>query len=50
MNRLALAGSLSIAQAFDLSSPDIAKDKPVAGKLAFNGAGCMGENFSPALA
>jgi Raf kinase inhibitor-like YbhB/YbcL family protein len=47
---LMLAVSLSAAQAFDLSSPDIAKDKPIAQKFAFNAFGCTGENLSPALA
>jgi Raf kinase inhibitor-like YbhB/YbcL family protein len=50
LSSLALAGSLSAAPAFDLSSPDIAKDKPIAQKFAFNGFGCTGENLSPALA
>jgi Raf kinase inhibitor-like YbhB/YbcL family protein len=47
---IVLAGSLSSAHAFDLSSPDIAMDKPMAQKFAFNGFGCTGENLSPALA
>jgi Raf kinase inhibitor-like YbhB/YbcL family protein len=47
---LAMAGSLSSAHAFELSSPDIAQDKPIAQKFAFNGFGCTGENLSPALA
>jgi Raf kinase inhibitor-like YbhB/YbcL family protein len=50
MNCRALAGSLGIVQAFELSSLDIAKDKPIAQKFAFSGFGCTGENLSPALA
>ena len=47
---LAIVGSLSAANAFELSSSDIAKDKTIDQKFAFNGFGCTGENFSPALA
>jgi Raf kinase inhibitor-like YbhB/YbcL family protein len=50
LSSLMLACSLSAAQAFDLSSSDIAKDKPIAQKFAFNGFGCTGENLSPELA
>lgn len=49
LSGITLTGSLSTANAFDLSSPDIAKDKPIAQKFAFKGFGCTGENLSPAL-
>jgi Raf kinase inhibitor-like YbhB/YbcL family protein len=49
LSSLALVGSLSAAQAFELSSPDIAADSPIAQKFAFNSFGCTGENLSPAL-
>jgi Raf kinase inhibitor-like YbhB/YbcL family protein len=47
---LVLVGSLSVAHAFDLSSPDVAKDKAIDQKFSFKGFGCTGENLSPALA
>jgi Raf kinase inhibitor-like YbhB/YbcL family protein len=50
LSSLALAGSLSAAQAFELSSSDIAKDEPIDQKFAFRGFGCTGANLSPALA
>jgi Raf kinase inhibitor-like YbhB/YbcL family protein len=47
---LALAASASVhAAEFTVSSPDVAKDKPVAQNFIFNGFGCKGENQSPAL-
>ncbi|MBI3286154.1 MAG: YbhB/YbcL family Raf kinase inhibitor-like protein [Burkholderiales bacterium] len=48
---LSAAGSLAAgyAQAFELSSPDIAASKSIAQQFAFNGFGCTGKNISPAL-
>ena len=44
---LSLAGSG--AAAFELSSPDLAADAPIADLHVFNGFGCEGGNLSPAL-
>jgi Raf kinase inhibitor-like YbhB/YbcL family protein len=36
-------------QAFELSSPDLLPDKPMANTFVFNGFDCHGDNISPAL-
>ena len=37
------------AASFTLTSPDLAKGKPIPNKHVFNSFGCSGENVSPAL-
>ncbi len=37
------------ASAFELKSPDISSQKPIAEKFVYNSFGCSGENLSPAL-
>ena len=37
------------AHAFELKSPDISAQRPIAEKFVFNSFGCKGENISPAL-
>jgi Raf kinase inhibitor-like YbhB/YbcL family protein len=44
-----LFGAISSAQAFELTSPDIKPDQPIALKHVYNGFGCTGDNISPAL-
>lgn len=46
---VALGGTAVHAQAFELSSPDISSEQPIAAKHVFNGFGCTGGNISPAL-
>ncbi|QGM45979.1 YbhB/YbcL family Raf kinase inhibitor-like protein [Methylocystis heyeri] len=43
------AFSAGAAQAFELKSPDLAAQKPIAEKFVYNSFGCKGENVSPAL-
>ena len=46
----ALASLLAAqANAFELKSPDISAQRPIAEKFVFNSFGCKGENISPAL-
>lgn len=45
----ALGGATAYAQAFELSSPDLAPTQPIAAKHVFNGFGCTGGNISPEL-
>ena len=46
----ALASLLAAqANAFELKSPDISAQGPIAEKFVFNSFGCKGENVSPAL-
>jgi Raf kinase inhibitor-like YbhB/YbcL family protein len=47
---LGLAASLTGADAFELTSPDVGNDQAIPQKFAFDGFGCTGENLSPALA
>ncbi len=44
-----IAGFSAQAQAFELTSPDIATGKPMADTFTFTGMGCKGGNLSPAL-
>jgi Raf kinase inhibitor-like YbhB/YbcL family protein len=41
---------LCSALAFELTSPDISADKPIAQKFIYNSSGCAGDNISPELA
>ena len=46
----ALASLLATqVNAFELKSPDISAQRPIAEKFVFNSFGCHGENLSPAL-
>lgn len=45
----ALTGAAAQAQAFELTSPDLSPNQPIAMKHVFNGFGCTGDNISPAL-
>ncbi len=45
-----LISSGAQAQSFDLSSPDVSSNAPIASQFVFNGFGCTGGNLSPALA
>lgn len=46
----ALTCAAGSAVAFELTSPDISPDQPIADRHVFDGFGCKGGNVSPALA
>ncbi len=46
---IALLSGLANAAPFTLSSPDLAKGKPISQNFVFSGLGCTGKNLSPAL-